>query len=141
MRVRPIAEINDRCIEVSSNTSLLFDDGSNRPRRYAYDYVFGEDASQETVYEKTTAPLVRDVLNGLQAAVFAYGATGSGKTHTMLGPNPKRSTTTDNQSPSVGLMLQAIESIFKYVESSDDSKSFRVSFYFLNHILVLVYIM
>uniref|UniRef100_A0A182IQH0 Uncharacterized protein n=1 Tax=Anopheles atroparvus TaxID=41427 RepID=A0A182IQH0_ANOAO len=42
---------------------------------------------QEEVYAIAVAPLVHDVLNGYNAAVFAYGATGSGKTHTMLGRN------------------------------------------------------
>lgn len=42
-----------------------------------YDYVFSEQASQEEVYHTTTSPLIKDVLNGLSAAVFAYGATGT----------------------------------------------------------------
>lgn len=29
--------------------------------------------------------LISGVLRGLNATVFAYGATGSGKTHTMVG--------------------------------------------------------
>lgn len=42
-----------------------------------YDYVFSEHASQEEVYHTTTSPLIKDVLKGLSAAVFAYGATGN----------------------------------------------------------------
>lgn len=84
-------EATERCIEVISGGSLLYDDGGkSRPRQYSYDHVFRENDSQEQVYKTTTAPLVRDVLNGLNAAVFAYGATGSGKTHTMLGPVPRK---------------------------------------------------
>jgi Kinesin motor domain len=29
--------------------------------------------------------LIEDVLQGFNACIFAYGATGSGKTYTMLG--------------------------------------------------------
>lgn len=45
-----------------------------------YDYVFSEQATQEEVYNTTTSPLIKDVLNGLSAAVFAYGATGKSPT-------------------------------------------------------------
>lgn len=37
------------------------------------------------MYEKTTKSLLPKVLNGYNATVFAYGATGAGKTYTMLG--------------------------------------------------------
>lgn len=33
-------------------------------RQYSFDVVFGEDSSQEEVYEVTTSSLVKDVLNG-----------------------------------------------------------------------------
>ena len=48
VRVRPCRELNvSRCVEVVSNKSLLFDDGSkNRPRKYGYDFVFAEEATQ-----------------------------------------------------------------------------------------------
>lgn len=46
-----------------------------------YDYVFAEDSSQDEVYQTTTSPLIKDVLKGYSAAVFAYGATGSGLCH------------------------------------------------------------
>lgn len=84
-RVRPIFDTSDvTCIQVSpSGNAILLDEGTsgsrNKFRRYVYDHVFDDKNSQEMVYQKTTAPLVRDVLNGISAAVFAYGATGSGK--------------------------------------------------------------
>jgi len=37
------------------------------------------------VYEQTTADTIDTILEGYNATVFAYGATGAGKTHTMLG--------------------------------------------------------
>lgn len=69
------------CIQVTPNSAILFDEGGssrNKLRRYVYDHVFNDAMSQEVVYQKTTAALVKDVLNGFSAAVFAYGATGSG---------------------------------------------------------------
>lgn len=75
-------DINDiPCIQVTPNEAILFDEGGgsrNKFRRYVFDHVFDDSKSQEVVYQKTTAALVKDVLNGFSAAVFAYGATGSG---------------------------------------------------------------
>mmetsp|Transcript_22706 Transcript_22706/g.57847 ORF Transcript_22706/g.57847 Transcript_22706/m.57847 type:complete len:512 (-) Transcript_22706:715-2250(-) len=53
--------------------------------KFAFDHVFGEGASQTEIYEKTTKRVVLSVLDGYNGSVFAYGATGSGKTHTMIG--------------------------------------------------------
>lgn len=82
MRVRPNLDANDvACIQVTPNGAILFDEGGasrNKLKRYVYDHVFDDSSSQEVVYQKTTAALVKDVLNGFSAAVFAYGATGSG---------------------------------------------------------------
>lgn len=74
------------CIQVTSNFAILFNEGGQRQqfRRYVYDNVFDDSSSQEVVYQKTTAPLVRDVVNGFSAAVFAYGATGSGLVQFLL---------------------------------------------------------
>lgn len=81
VRVRPMIDKSDvPCIQVTSNFAILFNETGQRQqfRRYVYDHVFDDSSSQEVVYQKTTAPLVRDVVNGFSAAVFAYGATGSG---------------------------------------------------------------
>ncbi|KAK0396629.1 hypothetical protein QR680_001793 [Steinernema hermaphroditum] len=40
---------------------------------------------QEEVHAATTAPLIDFVVSGFNATVFAYGATGAGKTYTMIG--------------------------------------------------------
>lgn len=81
VRVRPLLDSNEvASITVTPSSAILFDEGGsrNKPRRYVYDHVFDDRTSQEVVYQKTTAALVKDVLNGFSAAVFAYGCTGSG---------------------------------------------------------------
>ena len=57
----------------------------NNERQYVFDVVFGPDSSQEEVYASSTKHLVDNVMAGYNATVFAYGATGAGKTFTMLG--------------------------------------------------------
>lgn len=56
-----------------------------REHRFVFDRLFDVDTQQEEVYEHTTRPLLDSVLDGFNATVFAYGATGCGKTHTILG--------------------------------------------------------
>ena len=53
------------------------------------------------MYKATIAPLIKHVINGHNCTVFAYGATGSGKTYTMVG-----------SSSDAGLMVRSMESLF-----------------------------
>ncbi|KNC47848.1 uncharacterized protein AMSG_04078 [Thecamonas trahens ATCC 50062] len=48
------------------------------------------EASQDEIYHAGAAPVVSQWLAGYDAAVMAYGTTGSGKTHTMIGPESDR---------------------------------------------------
>jgi kinesin family protein 18/19 len=56
-----------------------------KTRAYAFDHSFAPSVPTSEVYACTTRFLVAGVMEGYNATVFAYGATGSGKTHTMLG--------------------------------------------------------
>uniref|UniRef100_F6TKP6 Kinesin-like protein n=1 Tax=Macaca mulatta TaxID=9544 RepID=F6TKP6_MACMU len=62
---------------------------------YAFDRVFQSSTSQEQVYNDCAKKIVKDVLEGYNGTIFAYGQTSSGKTHTMecsgsLQPPPPR---------------------------------------------------
>lgn len=59
----------------------------SKDQTYGFDKVFDENATQGDVYEATTKTLLDSVLDGYNATVFAYGATGCGKTHTITGTN------------------------------------------------------
>jgi len=52
---------------------------------YAFDNVFSAFTTQEEVFDSTLRPILRDVMLGFESTVFAYGQTGTGKTHTMEG--------------------------------------------------------
>ena len=56
-----------------------------KDQTFAFDRVFDENTTQGEVYEATTRGLLDSVLDGYNATVFAYGATGCGKTHTITG--------------------------------------------------------
>ncbi|XP_037802306.1 uncharacterized protein LOC119596972 isoform X2 [Penaeus monodon] len=57
----------------------------HKEQKFVFERVFGEDSTNEQIYEETTKDLVDTLLNGYNCSVFAYGATGAGKTFTMLG--------------------------------------------------------
>ena len=52
---------------------------------FTFDHVYDDEASQRKVYEDTARLSVFSALEGYNATIFAYGQTGTGKTHTMEG--------------------------------------------------------
>ncbi|CAL5326980.1 unnamed protein product [Camellia sinensis] len=75
-----------------------------RGRHFTFDASFPDSTSQQEVYSTTTAELVEAVLQGRNGSVFCYGATGAGKTYTMLG-------TVENP----GVMVLAIKDLFNKI--------------------------
>ncbi|KAK9826542.1 hypothetical protein WJX74_001553 [Apatococcus lobatus] len=49
-----------------------------------YDAALGPSRSQRDVFD-TTRGCVDSLMEGYNSSIFAYGPTGTGKTHTMLG--------------------------------------------------------
>ncbi|KAG7167932.1 kinesin-like protein KIF18-like [Homarus americanus] len=57
----------------------------NKEQKFVFEKIFNEESTNEYIYESTTKDLINTVLSGYNCSVFAYGATGAGKTFTMLG--------------------------------------------------------
>ncbi|CCD12634.1 unnamed protein product, partial [Trypanosoma congolense IL3000] len=55
------------------------------PDRWTFDAVINNTFTQKDIFQQFILPLVDSVLDGFNATVFAYGQSGSGKTHTMTG--------------------------------------------------------
>uniref|UniRef100_A0A672UIQ6 Kinesin-like protein n=1 Tax=Strigops habroptila TaxID=2489341 RepID=A0A672UIQ6_STRHB len=83
--------------------------------KFVFDRVFGEEATQEEVFQHTTSEVLDSVLNGYNCSVFAYGATGAGKTYTMLG---------SEHSP--GIMYFTMVELYKRIEARKEEKSCEV---------------
>ena len=47
--------------------------------------LFPPTSTQTSVYARAGAPLVDALFDGFDGCLMAYGRTGSGKTHTMIG--------------------------------------------------------
>ncbi|KAM3557559.1 hypothetical protein MY1884_004451 [Beauveria asiatica] len=87
---------------------------------FAFDRVFDENTTQSDVYEGTTKSLLDSVLDGYNATVFAYGATGCGKTHTITGTP---------QSP--GIIFLTMQELFEKIEERSQDKTTEVSLSYL----------
>jgi kinesin family protein 18/19 len=72
------------------------------------------------VYEGTTRNLLDSVLDGYNATVFAYGATGCGKTHTITGTS---------QQP--GIIFLTMQELFEKIEERSQEKTTELSLSYL----------
>lgn len=91
-----------------------------KEKQYAFDFAFQPTATQQMVFEKTTAFLLEGVLSGYNATVFAYGPTGAGKTYSMLGTP---------ESP--GLMLNSVSRLFDRIEELKVEKEYTLKLSYL----------
>ncbi|XP_019183005.1 PREDICTED: kinesin-like protein KIN-8B isoform X2 [Ipomoea nil] len=87
-----------------------------KERRYSFDYAFGPNSNNLDVYKKSIQSTIVGVIQGLNATVFAYGSTGSGKTYTMVG-------TKDDP----GLMVLSLNTIFDLINKDNSSDKFEVT--------------
>ncbi|CAA9996744.1 unnamed protein product [Nesidiocoris tenuis] len=119
VRVRPLKpDEGEKILHILDVKTIVLDDDSDKrdvlrqkrtsEKQYSFDFAFGEDSSQEQVYDLTTRGLVRDVLLGFNATVFAYGATGAGKTHTMVGTAAEP-----------GIMVRALNDLFTSIAGNE----------------------
>lgn len=93
VRIRPInskeVALNCKSIvsadEANNQITIYKPDEPDNVKSFAYDSVFSDTSLQSTVYAKTAYSLVENILQGYNGTIFAYGQTGCGKTHSMVG--------------------------------------------------------
>ncbi|KAJ2616611.1 tubulin-dependent ATPase kip3 [Coemansia sp. RSA 1365] len=88
--------------------------------RFVFDRVYGEESTQRDLYEGTTRGLLDSVMSGYNATVFAYGATGCGKTYTITGCP---------EDP--GVIFLTMQELFERVNAAEDEKAIEVSLSYL----------
>lgn len=92
----------------------------SKDQTFGFDRVFDENITQGDVYEATTKNLLDSVLDGYNATVFAYGATGCGKTHTITGTA---------QQP--GIIFLTMQELFEKVEELRSAKETEITLSYL----------
>ena len=59
---------------------------SFKDQKFIFNKVFDETSNQMEIWQLTAKPLIDDFLNNFKSGlIFAYGVSGSGKTHTIFG--------------------------------------------------------
>ncbi|KKA28569.1 hypothetical protein TD95_002912 [Thielaviopsis punctulata] len=124
-----IKVIDDRCLvfdppednPVQKFSRTVVPNGKKtKDQVFAFDRIFDDHATQTDVYEATTKQLLDSVMDGYNATVFAYGATGCGKTHTITGTP---------QSP--GIIFLTMQELFEKIEETSQEKVTEISLSYL----------
>ncbi|XP_049786111.1 uncharacterized protein LOC126188554 [Schistocerca cancellata] len=85
----------------------------NKDTTYIFDKVFGFTSTNTEVFEGSTKEMIKTLLSGYNCSVFVYGATGAGKTYTMLG-----------SADSPGITYLTMVELYSEMENLKDEKTF-----------------
>ena len=123
-RIIKVTDEGSQCNKLYvSDPDLLYDYTGRRERGYIFDNIFNESSNNEQVFNTTVLPLLSRILEGYNTTCFAYGMTGSGKTHTMLGDIYNVST------GEKGLCYLTVEKLFELMSHQSDKQfMIRISY-------------
>ncbi|KAK7512773.1 P-loop containing nucleoside triphosphate hydrolase protein [Phyllosticta citriasiana] len=97
-RIRPLLknELEKDVIVTAENASVDQDASPNVVRMpnpkneseafsFQFQSVYDQETTQQELFDEEVSPTVKHLFNGFDVTIFAYGVTGTGKTHTMRG--------------------------------------------------------
>ncbi|KAL3628565.1 hypothetical protein CASFOL_027611 [Castilleja foliolosa] len=135
LRCRPLADDEQRlsvprvitCNDSKREVTVSQNVASKQVDRvFTFDKVFGPKAQQRSIYDQSISPIVKEVLDGFNCTVFAYGQTGTGKTYTMEGGMRKNK---GGELPvDAGIIPRAVRQIFDTLEAQNADYSMKVTF-------------
>nr|XP_023022053.1 kinesin-like protein subito [Leptinotarsa decemlineata] len=88
--------------------------GNSMTRTYTFSKIFGPDVMQIEIFNSIVKPRILGFINGRNSTLFTYGASGSGKTFTIVG--------TPNEP---GLIPRALEYIFRTLSKIEDKPTLK----------------
>jgi len=108
------------CVECPNEVDVVIVEESGHERKYTFDRAYWSHdessshfATQETLMQELGLMLQSNTLAGYNSCLFAYGQTGAGKTHSVLGlidPPEMR-----------GLLPRIVEHLFEVIEEDQRS--------------------
>jgi hypothetical protein len=124
IRCRPlssteIANGNQKVVKMYENhgkgeIAIQHEGDDEAPKIFTFDKVFDETVEQEFLFENSSRPIVSNVIEGYNGTIFAYGQTGTGKTHTMEGEmKPKEMK---------GVMARCFEAVYSQIDNHKDAQ-------------------
>lgn len=108
-----------------ASSSNLVQESSTRQKSYHFDQVFGPEADQGMVYQDVVGPILEEVMSGYNCTIFAYGQTGTGKTHTMEGDLTSQMGTYSSEA---GIIPRSLYRLFHTLELSKEDYSVKATF-------------
>ncbi|KAI1139104.1 kinesin-domain-containing protein [Hypoxylon sp. FL0543] len=95
-RIRPLLEKEldkDVIVHAASNDDgktsnvVKIPNPKNESEEFSFTFnsVYDQPTTQEELFAAEVSPHLKSLFNGLDVTIFAYGVTGTGKTHTMRG--------------------------------------------------------
>ena len=129
IRLKPLTQSeikrNEReCVTPIDKTHLMLTSSHNeihqKQTQFEFHDIIPKNCSQQEVYNRSFRPLLPGLLSGLNTTIFAYGATGSGKTFTIQGTKDEPGIVTHIISDLYSLKDEAPEKLvtykFSYIE-------------------------
>ncbi|RHZ75213.1 hypothetical protein Glove_216g122 [Diversispora epigaea] len=128
VRVRPLTEDDFVNIPTRFQKNVLFTSQftpnqvtviGEKKQTYTFDHVFGPEATQKEIFDKTVKGMVDKFTEGYNVTILAYGQTSSGKTHTMGTIYCSQSP----QSPDLkGIIPRSMDALFTKINSEKYKK-------------------
>lgn len=89
-RIRPLLgnELEkDEIVDAVSSSVVRIPSPKNAAESFSFQFnsVYGQQSTQQELFDNEVAPTVKQLFGGTDVTIFAYGVTGTGKTHTMRG--------------------------------------------------------
>lgn len=92
----------------------------NKELKFVFDHICGQEACNSDVFEIATKDMLGSLMEGYNCSVFAYGATGAGKTFTMIG-----------NADSPGITYLTMEHLFYTINSFENDREFDIGVSYL----------
>ena len=104
-----------------------------RDKSFQFEVVFTDCITNQEIYLTCMEPLIPNIMDGFNVTCFAYGMTGAGKTHTMLGSQKNSSFISESMGPrsDQGLFFLCMNGLFKAVAKKAKETEFSVRISYL----------
>ena len=118
-----VSQKDDRILNINSSKLEKLNVGSNLKKinSYKFSKVFGENSTQEEVFEVTCKPLIDELIQKNKSGlIFACGMTNAGKTFTIIGTPDKP-----------GILPKTLKSLLEYDKQKNikDNNNIYNNFY------------
>ncbi|XP_068210471.1 uncharacterized protein [Palaemon carinicauda] len=97
-----------------------FNRRQHKEQKFIFERIYNETSTNEEIFDETTKDIIDTILAGYNCSVFAYGATGAGKTFTMLG-----------KPDCPGITFLTLMELYRRIDEQKDDKTCEVGVSYL----------